>query len=64
MNTWKQNIVPPKSLKVNLSLQMIPNISIPIKAWEEKRREKEKQEQYTTEFLKLFHFYREEKFVH
>lgn len=33
MNTWKQNIVPPKSLKVNLNLQ-ISTMPIPIKARE------------------------------
>lgn len=57
MNIWKQNIVPPKSLKVNLNIQMIPTIPILIKA-EGGAGEKEKQDQYTTEFFKLFHLYR------
>lgn len=45
-----------------LNLEMIPTISIPIKAWG-KKREKEKQEEYTVELFNVFNLHKEKKIV-
>lgn len=51
-----------------MNLEIIPTISIPIKAWG-KKREKGKTEEYTVEFSKVFHLhwkkrvYQQDKFV-